>query len=105
MTEHTPRVNAHYLGKFIGHTVRIVGKVSELHGDSAIIDAQGMVTLILSRDDHMTVNNGVEAVGKVQPGLEVKVLTSWDLGSDVEYGVAEQVVEVTHRCKEIFYDS
>ena len=31
----------------------------------------------------MTVNNGVEAVGKVQPGLEVKVLTSWDLGSDV----------------------
>ena len=26
-------------------------------------------------------------------------------GGWAEYGVAEQVVEVTHRCKEIFYDS
>jgi hypothetical protein len=31
----------------------------------------------------MTVGHGVELVGKVQPGLEVKVLTSWDIGVDV----------------------
>jgi hypothetical protein len=49
MAEQTPRINAKYLEKFVNHTVRIVGKVTELHGESAKIDASGTINLILTR--------------------------------------------------------
>jgi hypothetical protein len=35
------------------------------------------------QDDHIVAGNGVELVGKVQPNLQVKVLTSWDIGMGV----------------------
>lgn len=59
----------------------------------------------------------------MQPGLEVKVLTSWDLGDAVgtslpprdpgvvpllmkvaDYALQDAVVDVTHRYKSLFYD-
>ncbi|KAA8901709.1 replication factor A protein 3 [Sphaerosporella brunnea] len=104
MSEQTPRINARYLEKFVNHTVRIVGKVTELYGDSAKIDASGTINLILTRECHMTVGNGVELVGKVQPTGDVKVLSSWDLGPDVDYNIADAVVDATHRYKDLFYD-
>jgi replication factor A3 len=51
MTTQTPRITAHYLEQFIGQTVRIVGHVTKLMGDTAIIDASGPITLILMRVD------------------------------------------------------
>lgn len=71
----------------------------------------------------MVHNNGVELIGKVQPDYRIKVLTSWDLGPNVgellkssklgkrvlisggrvDYQVADAVVDVTHRYKELFY--
>lgn len=45
----TPRVNAQYLESFANQTVRILGKVTQLRGDHAIIDAGGNVTAILNR--------------------------------------------------------
>lgn len=49
MSDQTPRVNAPLLSRFVDRTVRIIGKVTELHGDKAVIDASGPITLALQR--------------------------------------------------------
>jgi replication factor A3 len=45
----TPRINSQYLDAFTGKTVIIVGKVTQLRGESAIIDSEGAVTALLNR--------------------------------------------------------
>jgi replication factor A3 len=45
----TPRITAAYLDSFVGRVVTIVGKVTQLRGDQATIDADGVVTILLNR--------------------------------------------------------
>lgn len=47
--EATPRINARYLESFTNSTVRILGRVTGLRGESATIDANGSVQLHLNR--------------------------------------------------------
>lgn len=47
--EATPRINARYLESFTNSTVRILGRVTSLRGESATIDANGSVQLHLNR--------------------------------------------------------
>ena len=49
MSEATPRVNAKYLGSFSNQTVRILGRVVSLRGETATIDANGSITVHLNR--------------------------------------------------------
>jgi len=49
MSESTPRVTAPFLERFQGDTVRILGKVLQLRGEHATIDAGGSVNVLLSR--------------------------------------------------------
>lgn len=44
-----PRVTTQYLDSFVGRLVTVVGKVTQLRGDQATIDADGTVTVILNR--------------------------------------------------------
>lgn len=44
-----PRITASYLENFQGRHVTIVGKVTQLRGEQATIDADGVVTLSLNR--------------------------------------------------------
>lgn len=53
MSEVTPRITQQYLSNFIGRTVRLVGKVVELRGDHATVDARGNVTALLNRVSHI----------------------------------------------------
>ncbi|MCJ1433181.1 hypothetical protein MMC27_002540 [Xylographa pallens] len=103
-SEATPRINAHYLEQFTNQTVRIVGKVLALHGETATLDASGSITIHLNRESHLTVNNAAEIIGKVQPDLSVKVLQATDFGGSMDYAAADAVVDATHRYKEIFYE-
>ncbi|KAK8189422.1 replication factor A protein 3 [Phyllosticta capitalensis] len=103
MSEATPRINAKYLENFKHQTVRILGKVTQLRGEEATIDASGPVNLHLNRDAHLTPNNAVEVIGKVNADLSVKVLTSTDFGSNIDFTAADAVVEATHRHRQIFY--
>ena len=48
-SEATPRVNAKYLGSFTNQTVRILGKVVSLRGETATIDASGSINIHLNR--------------------------------------------------------
>lgn len=45
----SPRITAPYLDSFVGRLVTIVGKVTQLRGDQATIDADGIVTAVLNR--------------------------------------------------------
>lgn len=49
MDESTPRINASYLENFQGSRVRLVGKVVQLRGDTAVVDSGGQITLVLNR--------------------------------------------------------
>jgi replication factor A3 len=45
----TPRINMQYLDSFTGKVVRITGQVTQVRGESAIIDSEGAVTVLLNR--------------------------------------------------------
>jgi mevalonate pyrophosphate decarboxylase len=49
MSEATPRITAPYLEQFSHQTVRILGKVRQLRGEQATIDAGGQVSVFLNR--------------------------------------------------------
>jgi replication factor A3 len=49
MNEATPRITAQYLEQFSNRMVRVVGKVIQLRGDEATIDAGGQIVLHLNR--------------------------------------------------------
>jgi len=83
MSEATPRITAPYLETFQNQTVRLLGKVIQLRGDHATLDAGGHVNVILTRDSHLTQGHAVEVVGKVTADLSVKVLVSTDFGLGV----------------------
>ena len=105
-TEATPRINAHYLETFMNQTVRILGKVVSLRGETAVIDANGSITVHLNRvcgscshnqywragdadrcvckqDCHLALNNAVEVVGKVQQDLSIRVFQATDFGTGI----------------------
>ncbi|TKA67597.1 hypothetical protein B0A49_01229 [Cryomyces minteri] len=103
MSEATPRITAPYLETFSHQTVRILGKVVQLRGEQATVDAGGQIAVLLNRDSHLTLNHAVEIVGKVQNDLSVKVLASTDFGTNIDFAAVEAVVDATHRYKEIFY--
>ncbi|KAG8631554.1 hypothetical protein KVT40_000694 [Elsinoe batatas] len=104
MAQATPRITAPYLGQFKHQTVRVLGKVTDLRGETATIDAGGKINLLLNRDAHLQMNNAVEVIGKVDKDLSVRVLVSTDMGSGIDLSVADAVVDATHRYHEIFYD-
>jgi len=116
MTESTPRITAPYLEQFSHQTVRILGKVRQLRGEQATIDAGGQINVFLTRvrikiplklsqryrdswrherlthqhhhqDSHLQLNHAVEIIGKVQNDLSVKVMASTDMGPEGNVGV------------------
>ncbi|KAK3326503.1 replication factor A protein 3 [Apodospora peruviana] len=101
----TPRITCAYLNSYVGKNVMVVGKVMQLRGDEAVIDADGNITAHLNRDSHLAAGSGVQLIGKVNPDLSVKVLSSMDLGTGVDFNLANTVVEIAHQHKSIFtYD-
>jgi len=99
----TPRLTSPHLEHFTNRTIRLIGKVTQLRGETATLDSDGSVTAILNRDAHLTVGNAVEIVGKVGGDLSVRVLKATDLGSNFDFKANNAVVDATHRYKEIFY--
>ncbi|CAK7240674.1 MAG: hypothetical protein STHCBS139747_002120 [Sporothrix thermara] len=98
----TPRVSCSYLNSFVNHNVLVVGKVVQLRGDSAILDADGHITVNLNRESHLVGGNAAQVVGKVLPDLSIKVLSAQDLGLDVDLELAQKVVEITQEHRDIF---
>ncbi|KAL1956021.1 hypothetical protein VTO42DRAFT_7836 [Malbranchea cinnamomea] len=98
------------LGSTSARTVRILGTVTALRGEYATITCgnHGDVTLVLNRDSHLQMGRMVDVVGKVievDGAVAIRVLGAVDCGDpkDIDYKIYENVVDVTHRFKEIFY--
>ncbi|KAJ4329917.1 hypothetical protein N0V87_010461 [Didymella glomerata] len=100
----TPRVLQPHLQQFQHRIVRVLGKVVQLRGENAVIDAGGQIDVILNRDAHLAVGHAVEVIGKVDGNLAIKVQAATDFGTNIDFNAANAVVEATHRHKEIFYD-
>ncbi|KAI1327990.1 replication factor A protein 3-domain-containing protein [Xylariaceae sp. FL0255] len=98
----TPRVSAALIPSFVDRNVMVVGQVMQLRGDSAIIDAGGQVNISLTAESHLMAGNGAQIIGKVMPDHSIKVYNAMDLGADIDYNVAQAVVDVTHQYKELF---
>jgi replication factor A3 len=81
----TPRLTSPHLEHFTSRTIRLVGRVTQLRGETATLDSDGVVTAHLNRDAHLTVGNMVELVGKVNNDLSVRVLRATDWGRDGEF--------------------
>ena len=64
MSEATPRVLAPHLQQFQHQTVRLLGKVTQLRGDTGVLDAGGLVTILLNR---------------VSPSFRFLLLGQWDI--------------------------
>lgn len=102
----TPRVSCPYLNSYVGRNVLVVGKVVQVRGDSAVLDADGHITVNLNKvrletrwcptlilptappltfwqDARLVGGNAAQVVGKVMPDLSIKVLSAQDLGVDV----------------------
>ncbi|KAE8377325.1 replication factor A protein 3 [Aspergillus bertholletiae] len=121
MSLQTPRVLPTHLHAFhpsnanphVTSTVRLLGTVTALRGDTATITCgnNGDVPLILKPDSHLQMGKLVEVVGKVTDvegqGLGLRVLGSFDWGnpSDCDYKIYENVVNATHRFKSLFYEA
>ncbi|KAF2723657.1 replication factor A protein 3 [Polychaeton citri CBS 116435] len=103
----TPRITAQYLEQFAHQTVRILGKVRQLRGESATIDSGGQINIHLNRDAHLQLNHAAEIIGKVQNDLSVKVMAATDFGPEgnIDFNAYEAVVDATHRYNTIFYTS
>ncbi|PYH43835.1 putative ssDNA binding protein Ssb3 [Aspergillus saccharolyticus JOP 1030-1] len=120
MSLQTPRILPAHLHAFhpssanSKHTVRILGTVSALRGDTATItcgSAGETVTIILNPDSRLQMGKLVEIIGKVtdldEGGIGIRLRGCTDLGdpADCDYKIYEQVVNATHKLKSIFYDA
>jgi replication factor A3 len=72
--ETTPRILSSHLASFPQRIIRLLGKITALHGETATLDCGGEVTLKLNRDSHFEVGKYYEVVGKVMEGLQVQVM-------------------------------
>ncbi|KAJ3281483.1 hypothetical protein HK104_011447 [Borealophlyctis nickersoniae] len=72
------RVNSSHLSEYRGKTVRLVGKVLQIHGTQAIVEAcdEGQVTVHLSPAGVLSPGATVEVIGKVDDDLSVVEMTS-----------------------------
>ncbi|PWW79491.1 replication factor A protein 3 [Tuber magnatum] len=105
MTEQTPRINAPLLMQYIGRTIRLVGKVTDIHGDKATLESSGVIVVHVDRDSNLKLGNAVEVVARVNQDLSIKVLSSSDFGNNLDMKVYEELVGICQQHKEIFYDT
>ena len=84
--ETTPRILSPHLSTFQHRTVRLMGIVISMSGQSAILDCGGEVTLILNRDSQFIVGHAVDVIGKVMEDLSVMVMVGDDWGEGNRIG-------------------
>ncbi|PLN76682.1 replication factor A protein 3 [Aspergillus taichungensis] len=123
MSLQTPRILPSHLHAFhpntangprSTNTVRLLGTVTSLRGDTATITCgnHGDVTMLLKPDAHLQMGRLVEVLGKVVDlegggGIGLRLLANYDWGNpaDCDYKIYEKLVDVTHRYPQIFYDT
>jgi len=101
--EATPRVNASLRQSFTGQTVRMIAKVVQVRGESALVDASGQVEVHLNKMSNLQEGHAVELIGKIMPDLSLTILTSIDFGTTIDFPTVDALVNISHQHKDLFY--
>ncbi|KAJ1967036.1 hypothetical protein H4R35_006829 [Dimargaris xerosporica] len=103
MEKPTPRVNSGMLPQYTNTSVRLVGKVLQVQGTKAVLEASdhGKVTI-----DLMPANNFgtqyVEVIGLVQDGRSIQEYSSCNLGDTFDLGNYNKLVELSQKYQDLF---
>ncbi|GAA5811209.1 hypothetical protein MFLAVUS_004640 [Mucor flavus] len=103
MDKPTPRINSGLREKYVGKTVRIIGKIVSLSGNTAVLNStdHGQVLVHLNGESQWGTDY-VEVIGQVEPDFTLREFKTSNLGNDFDLELADKVVEFSQRCSEIF---
>ncbi|KAJ9474720.1 Single-stranded DNA binding protein 12k chain [Pseudozyma hubeiensis] len=113
MEKPTPLINSSMLSQYSGQTVRIVGKVQKITGNTLLIQTsdQGNVEVALNPDSDITGSTYVEITGKVSEGGSdmdghlIREFAIVDCGDGVDMTLVENVVQISASFPNLFTDS
>ncbi|KAL2313113.1 DNA replication factor A subunit Ssb3 [Schizosaccharomyces pombe] len=104
MERPTPRVTKDMLPECSGKTVRIVGKVNQVEGETAKVDSNGSFDMHLTVDNTLEPNHFYEFVVSVKPDSSVQLLTCVDFGTDIDMEVYQKLVLFSHKYNSLFFE-
>ncbi|SPO47254.1 related to single-stranded dna binding protein 12k chain [Moesziomyces antarcticus] len=113
MEKPTPMINSAMLAQYAGQTVRVVGKVQKLTGQTLLIQTSDMgnVEVTLNPDSEISGSTFVEITGKVSDGgsgldgYQVREFTTVDCGENVDMELVEKTVQLSAKFPNLFSDS
>ncbi|CEI97015.1 hypothetical protein RMCBS344292_11158 [Rhizopus microsporus] len=103
MEKPTPRVNSALREKYVGKTVRLVGKITSFSGNTAVLEASdhGQVLVNLNGESQWGTQY-VEVIGQVDQDFTIREFKTTNMGDNFDLDLANKVVEFGQRCPEIF---
>ncbi|KAJ8324575.1 hypothetical protein BDV3_004988 [Batrachochytrium dendrobatidis] len=99
----TPRINSSMLHKNVGRTVRLVGRISLLNAQQAILEAsdKGQVNILLVQGS--TVRQGVvEILGRVEADMSVTEISSCMFDENYDADAYDKMVQIAHSQPQLF---
>ncbi|EST09053.1 Replication factor A protein 3 [Kalmanozyma brasiliensis GHG001] len=113
MDKPTPLINSSMINQYAGQTVRIVGKVQKITGNTLIMQASdhGTVEVALTPDSDISGSSFVEVTGKVSDGGSgmdgnlIREFTTVDCGDGVDLALVENVVQISSAFPALFTES
>ncbi|KAJ1020426.1 hypothetical protein NDA13_005744 [Ustilago tritici] len=112
MDKPTPMINSSMLSQYTGQTVRLVGRVKKITGNTLLLETSdlGNVEVALNPDSDISGSTFVEATGKVSEaaggeGWQVREFTTVDCGDNVDLSLVENVVQISAAFPALFTDS
>ncbi|KAK7206117.1 replication factor A protein 3 [Myxozyma melibiosi] len=99
-----PRVNAQYLKPFVDRVVRLVGRVTQVSGESAVLDSAGSVTVFGTRDIVFNEGEIFEVTGRVNADLSIKALDGVNHGTQGNLDNVNAMVDIVQKNKSFYYN-
>lgn len=103
----TPRVNATVLQLYVGHTVRLVGKVSDAKaGKVTLLSSDNQNITVTTKDTNSYTKGSIhEVIGKVEQdgeGFALEEYNQTKFSDNFAMDVLEDYLQVTHAFPKIF---
>lgn len=101
----TIRINAPLLPQYATKHVRVLGKVLEINQgeNSAVLDSQGQLTIIIESSIDFAVGDWIDVVGIVQQDFKVRALQCYNTNqSDINAEAAGKMVDLWHKYPQLF---
>ncbi|PWZ01171.1 replication factor A protein 3 [Testicularia cyperi] len=110
MEKPIPMVNSSMLPQFRGQTVRVVGKVHKLTGQTLLLQTSdlGTVEVALNPDSEISGSQFVEVTGKVSDSSDsdqIREFTTVNIGDDVDMTLVENVVQISTAFPALFTEA